>query len=231
MARGVLLTSNLPQLQNLIKRDPVAYKEEFIQQWNHYNSVRRIFQINPDEQAHHFKELVSFISQVCQTSPCNSIVWPIFDTGCVLLPERDSRLSDSPFVPTTGTLRSTFCWYSAYLGPEPCPSPKEECHCIDRVCLIRVFFTLPLIFILQAAQNALPSSSPHDIFVPSYFHTQDNFEWYQNSQPALEEPQAQQSCPSDAFWYARAWDGRWSYWWQGQGKSSNHTERSCYQSK
>ena len=74
MVRGILLTSNLPQLQNLIKRDPTAYKEEFLQQWNHYNSVRRIFQINPDEQAHHFKELVSFISQACRTLPCNSIV-------------------------------------------------------------------------------------------------------------------------------------------------------------
>lgn len=64
--RGVLLTSNLPQLQNLIKRDPAAYKEEFLQQWNHYDSIRQIFQINPDEQAQHFRELVSFISQVAQ---------------------------------------------------------------------------------------------------------------------------------------------------------------------
>ncbi|KAG2061348.1 SDA1-domain-containing protein [Suillus hirtellus] len=67
--RGVLLTSNLPQLQNLIKRDPVSYKEEFLQQWNHYDSIRQIFQINPDEQAQHFRELVSFISQVAQCYP------------------------------------------------------------------------------------------------------------------------------------------------------------------
>ncbi|KAG1778681.1 SDA1-domain-containing protein [Suillus placidus] len=67
--RGVLLTSNLPQLQNLIKRDPAAYKEEFLQQWNHYDSIRQIFQINPDEQAQHFRELVSFISQVAQCYP------------------------------------------------------------------------------------------------------------------------------------------------------------------
>jgi len=63
MVRGLLRTSNLPQLQNLVKRDPVSYKEEFLQQWNHYNSTRRIFQINPDEQASHFRELVTFISQ------------------------------------------------------------------------------------------------------------------------------------------------------------------------
>ncbi|KAH9946401.1 SDA1-domain-containing protein [Epithele typhae] len=69
MGRGVLLTSNLPQLQNLIKRDPPAYKEEFLQQWNHYNSIRQIFQINPDENAQHFRELVSFMAQVAQCYP------------------------------------------------------------------------------------------------------------------------------------------------------------------
>lgn len=73
MGRGILLTSNLPQLQNLIKRDPVSYKEEFLQQWNHYNSIRQIFRINPDEQAQHYRELVSFIAQVCLSRGCISL--------------------------------------------------------------------------------------------------------------------------------------------------------------
>lgn len=76
MGRGVLLTSNLPQLQNLIKRDPTAYKEEFLQQWNHYNSIRQIFKINPDEQAHHFRELVTFISQVATCYPEETADFP-----------------------------------------------------------------------------------------------------------------------------------------------------------
>ncbi|KAH9951429.1 SDA1-domain-containing protein [Amylocystis lapponica] len=76
MGRGVLLTSNLPQLQNLIKRDPVAYKEEFLQQWNHYNSIRQIFKINPDEQAQHFRELVAFIAQVAQCYPKETAQFP-----------------------------------------------------------------------------------------------------------------------------------------------------------
>ncbi|KAI0670697.1 SDA1-domain-containing protein [Trametes maxima] len=76
MGRGVLLTSNLPQLQNLIKRDPAAYKEEFLQQWNHYNSIRQIFQINPDENAQHFRELVSFIAQVSQCYPKETADFP-----------------------------------------------------------------------------------------------------------------------------------------------------------
>ncbi|OJT14212.1 Protein sda1 [Trametes pubescens] len=76
MGRGVLLTSNLPQLQNLIKRDPTAYKEEFLQQWNHFNSIRQIFQINPDENAQHFRELVSFIAQVSQCYPKETADFP-----------------------------------------------------------------------------------------------------------------------------------------------------------
>ena len=76
MVRGILLTSNLPQLQNLIKRDPTAYKEEFLQQWNHYNSIREIFAINPNEQAAHFGELVTFISQVATCYPKETAQFP-----------------------------------------------------------------------------------------------------------------------------------------------------------
>jgi hypothetical protein len=93
MGRGVLLTSNLPQLQNLIKRDPVAYKEEFLQQWNHYNSIRQIFKINPDEQAQHYRELVSFISQVSKNffSLC---LMPLrhLSLGRNMLSTRDGRI-------------------------------------------------------------------------------------------------------------------------------------------
>ncbi|KAG9318289.1 SDA1-domain-containing protein [Chiua virens] len=69
MGRGVLLTANLPQLQNLIKRDPAGYKEEFLQQYNHYNSTRQLFTINPDDNASHFRELVTFIAQVAVCYP------------------------------------------------------------------------------------------------------------------------------------------------------------------
>ncbi|ELU39819.1 protein required for actin cytoskeleton organization and cell cycle progression [Rhizoctonia solani AG-1 IA] len=66
VGRGALLTSNLPQLQNLIKRDPVSYRDEFLQQWGHYDSIRRIFALKPDDnaQAERFRELVTFISHV-----------------------------------------------------------------------------------------------------------------------------------------------------------------------
>ncbi|KAH9978317.1 protein required for actin cytoskeleton organization and cell cycle progression [Russula compacta] len=76
MVRGLRRTSNLPQLQNLIKRDPTSYKEEFLQQWNHYSTTRQIFQINPDEHASHFRELVIFISQVAQFYPAETSEFP-----------------------------------------------------------------------------------------------------------------------------------------------------------
>ncbi|KAN0062415.1 Severe Depolymerization of Actin [Thecaphora frezii] len=43
MGRGLLNTDNLPALQNLLKRQPDAYIEEFTAQWNHYQSLRSIF--------------------------------------------------------------------------------------------------------------------------------------------------------------------------------------------
>ncbi|TFK96873.1 actin cytoskeleton organization and cell cycle progression protein [Pterulicium gracile] len=76
MGRGILLTANLPQLQNLIKRDPDAYREEFQQQFNHFSSIRQLFQTNPDEQAQHFRELVTFISHVAQCYPKETASFP-----------------------------------------------------------------------------------------------------------------------------------------------------------
>ncbi|KAH0830417.1 SDA1-domain-containing protein [Lanmaoa asiatica] len=76
MGRGVLLTANLPQLQNLIKRDPAGYKEEFLQQYNHYNSTRQLFIVNPDDNATHFRELVTFIAQVAVCYPKETAEFP-----------------------------------------------------------------------------------------------------------------------------------------------------------
>jgi protein SDA1 len=76
MGRGILLTSNLPQLQNLIKRDPDAYREEFLQQYSHYSSIRQLFESNPDEQAQNFRELVTFISHVAQCYPKETATFP-----------------------------------------------------------------------------------------------------------------------------------------------------------
>lgn len=58
------LPDNLPQLQNLIKRDPTSYKEEFMQQYNHYISLLEVFRLNPSQENKSLDELVMFIAQV-----------------------------------------------------------------------------------------------------------------------------------------------------------------------
>lgn len=97
-SRGILLTSNLPQLQNLIKRDPISYREEFLTQYNHYLSLLRLLQHSPlafsndsgsagdgtiksssnssTSNAQHFRELLTFIAQVAQCYPEETKTFP-----------------------------------------------------------------------------------------------------------------------------------------------------------
>lgn len=58
------LPENLPQLQNLIKRDPESYKEEFLQQHQHYKSVLEVFRLTPNKFNKSLDEIVTFLSQV-----------------------------------------------------------------------------------------------------------------------------------------------------------------------
>lgn len=58
------LPNNLPQLQNLIKRDPHSYLDEFLQQYRHYQSNVQIFKLQPDKPNKELAELVMFLAQV-----------------------------------------------------------------------------------------------------------------------------------------------------------------------
>lgn len=58
------LPNNLPQLQNLVKRDPESYGEEFFQQFRHYESNLQIFKLDPSNENKTLGDLVMFISQV-----------------------------------------------------------------------------------------------------------------------------------------------------------------------
>lgn len=78
--RGLALLSSLPNLQNVIKRDPASYTDEFLIQLAHYNSLRAIIEqgistsagtagqpgssgkAGTDEER--FRELASFVAQV-----------------------------------------------------------------------------------------------------------------------------------------------------------------------
>uniref|UniRef100_A0A182JX64 Protein SDA1 n=1 Tax=Anopheles christyi TaxID=43041 RepID=A0A182JX64_9DIPT len=60
------LPDNLPQLQNLIKRDPESYRDEFLQQYHHFHSVLDIFRLEPDKENKSLCESIMFLSQVAQ---------------------------------------------------------------------------------------------------------------------------------------------------------------------
>ncbi|SAM86367.1 related to SDA1-required for organization of the actin cytoskeleton [Ustilago bromivora] len=85
-ARGLLNADNLPAIQNLLKRQPEAYVEEFSAQWNHYQSLRSIFASDLDAstapvgiasggirinkgQASKFVSLISFVTQLAPSYP------------------------------------------------------------------------------------------------------------------------------------------------------------------
>ncbi|KAG0726388.1 Protein SDA1 [Chionoecetes opilio] len=63
------LPSNLPQLQNLIKRDPASYREEFERQHSVYEALCIIFEQNPTVNNNDLHQMVTFLSQVAQCYP------------------------------------------------------------------------------------------------------------------------------------------------------------------
>ncbi|KAL9913632.1 SDA1 domain containing protein Mys45A [Glossina fuscipes fuscipes] len=70
------LPDNLPQLQNLIKRDPESYKDEFQQQYRHFLNSLEVFALKPNEENKKIDELVMFIAQVAQCYPAECLQFP-----------------------------------------------------------------------------------------------------------------------------------------------------------
>ncbi|XP_053962212.1 protein SDA1 homolog [Anastrepha ludens] len=70
------LPDNLPQLQNLIKRDPDSYRDDFRQQYQHFLSSLEVFALNPGEENQSLDELVMFIAQVAQCYPEECVKFP-----------------------------------------------------------------------------------------------------------------------------------------------------------
>lgn len=58
------LPSNLPQLQNLIKRDAASYTEEFERQHAVYKATCAIFEQNPTVYNNQLHEIIMFLAQV-----------------------------------------------------------------------------------------------------------------------------------------------------------------------
>lgn len=58
------LLTNLLQLQNLIKRDPESYKEEFAGNWNRFQELLPVFKFTPGTYSKELDDLTPFLAQV-----------------------------------------------------------------------------------------------------------------------------------------------------------------------
>lgn len=75
--RAALLPTNFALLQNLVRRDPESYYEEFLQQYSHYESLRDIFLLNPStDESEEFSEMINFMSFVCGSYPKETANFP-----------------------------------------------------------------------------------------------------------------------------------------------------------
>jgi len=63
------LPNNLPQLQNLIKRDAESYKDEFLQQYRHFESTLQVFELKPSEHSKSLDEQVMFLAAISKCYP------------------------------------------------------------------------------------------------------------------------------------------------------------------
>ncbi|KAM0788740.1 hypothetical protein ACM66B_002832 [Microbotryomycetes sp. NB124-2] len=66
--RGALITSSLPSLQNLIKRSPDAYAEEFGVQWNRFTNLVKMVQLGLGQTKADEDELREVTAFICQTA-------------------------------------------------------------------------------------------------------------------------------------------------------------------
>lgn len=54
----------LPQLQSLIGKDPISYREDFLLQYEHFKSEIILFKLNPSIGNKRFTNLVNFLTSV-----------------------------------------------------------------------------------------------------------------------------------------------------------------------
>lgn len=100
------LPDNLPQLQNLVKRDPESYKDDFLQQYKFFMSTVEIFKLSPDKESKSLDELVMFLAQVNLLSlfRCLKLIFYIIFAGCTML---SGRIETFPTA-NRGSSKNTF---------------------------------------------------------------------------------------------------------------------------
>ena len=87
---------SLPALQNLIKRDPASYADEFRRRWHHFQSVLALHQQNPAADS---RELVTSVAFAAAVGPC-------YPELTVSLPSQLSALLEEQHSALDSTLRS-----------------------------------------------------------------------------------------------------------------------------
>ncbi|XP_058057834.1 protein SDA1 homolog isoform X1 [Anopheles bellator] len=117
------LPDNLPQLQNLIKRDPDSYRDEFLQQFHHFQSVLDIFRLEPDKENKSLCESIMFLAQVAQCYLEDMATFP--QTLVDLLKTHSTTLDPE--------MRNTFCRALILLRNKNLISPLD---------LLELFFQL-----------------------------------------------------------------------------------------
>ena len=90
-SRAAILPTNLLALQNLLKREPASYRDEFLQQLEHYRTQLQILRGSPaTAKSGEFGELVSFIAQVSLCFPQETAEFPADVAGLL----RNHKLLD-----------------------------------------------------------------------------------------------------------------------------------------
>eukprot|EP00127_Corallochytrium_limacisporum_P005203 Clim_evm20s201 gene=Clim_evmTU20s201 len=86
------LPNNLPQLQNLIRRDPQTYEKEFEQQYRQFQSQMEVLRLNPTDAGDKLAEVSMFLAH---TAPCYPKVVPEYSRAIVEVLEERAALLQS----------------------------------------------------------------------------------------------------------------------------------------
>jgi protein SDA1 len=82
--------TDLSQLQNLCKRDPEGYKEEFLLQKAHFDTQLKIFLLKPSSNYESFEKQIKFLSHVAPIYKAELKTFP--NDLCQLLEERSDQM-------------------------------------------------------------------------------------------------------------------------------------------
>ena len=91
-----LAAQDLTRLQDFCKRDPAAYRQEFMVQLRRFASELQLFTMQPDQRAPSFGKLVNFLSQVMVCYPRELAHFPV-QIKAVLAEHRDTIHRDARF--------------------------------------------------------------------------------------------------------------------------------------